>query len=159
MNIILHTIANSITALMFLILPFQVTAGDSATATDMKIQGSSASMGDTLVIVNKVVGVDANGKQHILYNEENGRVYRLDNIEQSIHDLNARGIESKGTFRSLRAVLSDTVYLFGENSNPYPVQRIRTSIPESLALSVENLHVTKDRVIAVYTTNCDNNSI
>ncbi len=158
MKIMMQFLTSSLTVLTMLFLSLQATADERAMPADGMTLASSG-LDDTLVIVNKIVGVDAKGNQHILYNEEDGRVYRLDNIEQAIHDMNAKGIGSKGTFWSLQAVLSDTVYLIGENSNPYPARRTETRIPENLPLAVENLRVTKDRVIAIYTTNCDNNSI
>ncbi|MES9972104.1 MAG: hypothetical protein ABW092_18885 [Candidatus Thiodiazotropha sp.] len=159
MKILMQLMTSSITALTLLFLPLQVTAEKGTAPVDGMSLASLGGLDDTLVIVNKIVGVDAKGNRHILYNEEDGRVYRLDNIEQAIHDMNAKGIDSKGSFWSLQAVLSDTVYLIGKNSNPYPAQRAETSIPANLPLAVENLRVTKDRVIAIYTTNCDNNSI
>ncbi|MEW8030462.1 MAG: hypothetical protein AB2792_15805 [Candidatus Thiodiazotropha sp.] len=159
MNTILRFFASSVMALSLLYLPLHVSADDAATSANGMTEVSSGSLDEALVIVDKIVGIDAEGNQHILYNEEDGRVYRLNNIEQAIHDMNAKGIDTKGTFWSLQAVLSDTVYLIGKNSNPYPAQRAETAIPESLPLAVENLRITKDRVIAIYTTNCDNNSI
>ncbi|MCU7866410.1 MAG: hypothetical protein KZQ92_20840 [Candidatus Thiodiazotropha sp. (ex Lucinoma borealis)] len=151
MKINMQFIRSSFLALILMTLPIFVAAGEKDAADD--------TLSDTLVVVEKIVGVDAEGNKHTLYSEEDGRVYRLGNIEQAIHDMNARGIEAKGTFWSLQAVLSDTVYLMGNNSNPQPTQRAETKIPESLSLSVDNLRVTKDRVIAVYSTNCDNTSI
>ncbi|PUB77503.1 MAG: hypothetical protein DBP03_03520 [gamma proteobacterium symbiont of Ctena orbiculata] len=150
-------IASSLVALTLAVLPFSAAAGEttgSSTAVTMP-----ASLDDTLVIVDKILGVDATGKQRILYDEEHGRVYRLQNIEQAIHDMSARGIVSKGSYRSLRAVLNETVYLIGKNETPYPARRADTPIPEIVPLAVENLRVTKDRVIAIYTTNCDNSAI
>ncbi|MCU7906069.1 MAG: hypothetical protein KZQ76_09530 [Candidatus Thiodiazotropha sp. (ex Epidulcina cf. delphinae)] len=116
----------------------------------------TGNLSDALVVVEKIVGVDAQGHPHTLYNETDGSVYRLGNIDQIVYDMNARGITSKGTFRSLQAVLSDTVYLMGENNIPKPARRAETRIPESLSLSVNNLRVTKDRVIATYTAHCGN---
>jgi hypothetical protein len=136
-------------ALVLMVLPLSATAD----------QPTSNHLNDTLVIVEKIMGIDELGNQYVLYNEEDGRVYRLRNIEQAIHDLSARGITSKGSFRSLEAVLSDTVYLMGENRTPYPAKRSATQIPETVKLSVEKLRVTKDRVIAIYTTNCSNSAI
>ncbi|MCU7941576.1 MAG: hypothetical protein KZQ87_02760 [Candidatus Thiodiazotropha sp. (ex Cardiolucina cf. quadrata)] len=159
MNTIVRFFASSVMALSLLYLPLTVSADDAATSINGMTEISSESLDETLVIVNKIVGVDAMGNEHILYNEEDGRVYRLGNIDQAIHDMNAKGVDTKGTFWSLQAVLSDTVYLMGKNNNPYPAQRVETAIPESLPLAVENLRITKDRVIAIYTTNCDNNSI
>ncbi|MCU7930325.1 MAG: hypothetical protein KZQ90_05955 [Candidatus Thiodiazotropha sp. (ex Codakia rugifera)] len=151
MKINMQFIRSSLLALTLLTLPIFVAAGEKDAANN--------TLSDALVVVEKIVGVDAEGNKHTLYSEEDGRIYRLGNIEQAIHDMNARGIEAKGTFWSLQAVLSDTVYLMGNNSNPHPTQRTETKIPESLSLSVDNLRVTKDRVIAVYSTNCDNPSI
>ncbi|MCU7877979.1 MAG: hypothetical protein KZQ84_14470 [Candidatus Thiodiazotropha sp. (ex Lucinoma borealis)] len=151
MKINMQFIRSSLLALTLMTLPIFVAAGEKDAANN--------TLSDALVVVEKIVGVDAEGNKHTLYSEEDGRVYRLGNIEQAIHDMNARGIEAKGTFWSLQAVLSDTVYLMGNNSNPQPTQRVETKIPESLSLSVDNLRVTKDRVIAVYSTNCDNTSI
>ncbi len=159
MKILLNYTICALSALGLALISLQAAAGNSMSPVDGMTMTSANGMEDTLVIVDKIIGVDAEGTQHTLYDEENGRVYRLHNIDQAIHDLNARGIESKGTFRSLRAVLNDTVYVFAESSNPSPVQRTKTSIPESLALSVERVRVTKDRVIAIYTTNCDSSSI
>ncbi|MBT3094056.1 MAG: hypothetical protein AB2669_13535 [Candidatus Thiodiazotropha endolucinida] len=159
MNTIERFFASSVMALSLLYLPLTVSADDAATSINGMTEISSESLDETLVIVNKIVGVDAEGNEHILYNEDDGRVYRLNNINQAIHDMNAKGVDTKGTFWSLQAVLSDTVYLMGKNNNPYPAQRVETAIPESLPLAVENLRITKDRVIAIYTTNCDNNSI
>ena len=122
-------------------------------------EAMSAYRSDTLVVVERIVGIDAQGNAHTLYHEEDGRIYRLDNIDQAVHDLNARGINAKGTFRSLRAVLGETVYVMGKNSLPHPEQRAEAGIPESLSLAVNNLRITKDRVIAIYTTNCENLSI
>ncbi|MCU7891283.1 MAG: hypothetical protein KZQ78_06600 [Candidatus Thiodiazotropha sp. (ex Ustalcina ferruginea)] len=152
MKIYMQFIRSSLLALTLITLPIFVSAGEKDAANDTLLS-------DALVVVERIVGVDAEGNKHTLYSEEDGRVYRLGNIEQAIHDMNARGIEAKGTFWSLQAVLSDTVYLMGNNSNPHPTQRTETKIPERLSLSVDNLRVTKDRVIAVYSTNCDNTSI
>ncbi len=159
MNSIVQFFASSVMALSLLYLPLSASADEMVRSTNGMAEVSSDSLNDALVIVDRIVGVDAKGNQHILYDEEDGRVYRLDNIEQAIHDMNAKGVDTKGTFWSLQAVLNDTVYLMGKNNNPYPTQRVETAIPESLPLAVENLRITKDRVIAIYTTNCDNNSI
>ncbi|MEW8626901.1 MAG: hypothetical protein AB2551_14185 [Candidatus Thiodiazotropha sp.] len=114
---------------------------------------------DTLVMVEKVIAIDANGQSHTLYQEEEGRIYRLDNVNQVVHDLNARGIKSKGSFHSLQAVLADRVFVMGKNSLPYPAERSEVGIPETYRLAVENLRVTKDRITAIYTTNCNDLSI
>ncbi|MEW8505886.1 MAG: hypothetical protein AB2598_04230 [Candidatus Thiodiazotropha sp.] len=156
MNLKRLLIATSLVALTLSILP--LSAADKMTDASVG-QTTYDSHADSLVIVDQILGIDSMGKQHVLYNEEDGRVYRLHNIEQAIHDLNARGITTKGSFRSLKAVLSDTVYLMGENSTPYPAKRSETSIPKFVTLSVEHLRVTKDRVIAIYSTNCDINAI
>ncbi|MES9940356.1 MAG: hypothetical protein ABW104_01525 [Candidatus Thiodiazotropha sp. 6PLUC2] len=114
---------------------------------------------DTLVVVEKVVGLDAQGNTHTLYQEEDGRVYRLEDINQVVHDLNARGIKSKGSFRALQAVLGDRVYVMGKNRQPHPTLRHESGIPQSLELDVDSVRVTKDRVTAIYSTNCQGVSI
>ncbi|MES9992024.1 MAG: hypothetical protein ABW098_08725 [Candidatus Thiodiazotropha sp.] len=144
-------------ALALLMVPLWATA-DKITGSFVG-QMPPVNLEDTLVIVDKIMGIDDQGNHHVLYNEANGRVYRLRNIEQAIHDLSARGIASKGSFRSLQAVLNDTVYLMGENRIPYPAQRSVTQIPQAVKLSVEKLRVTKDRIIAIYTTNCSHGAI
>ncbi|MCG7866236.1 MAG: hypothetical protein B6D70_06380 [gamma proteobacterium symbiont of Stewartia floridana] len=114
---------------------------------------------DTLVMVEKVIAYDADGEAHTLYQEEEGRIYRLDNVNQVVHDLNARGIKSKGSFHSLQAVLAERVFVMGKNNQPYPAERSEVGIPETYRLAVENLRVTKDRITAIYTTNCNDLSI
>ncbi|MES9832673.1 MAG: hypothetical protein ABW139_10580 [Candidatus Thiodiazotropha sp. DIVDIV] len=114
---------------------------------------------DTLVVVEKVIGIDVQGKKHTLYQEQDGKVYRLEDINQVVHDLNARGIKSKGSFRALQAVLGDRVYVMGKNNQPYPALRHETGIPESLGLAVDTVRVTKDLVTAIYSTNCQDFSI
>ncbi|MCG7960000.1 MAG: hypothetical protein JAY69_13155, partial [Candidatus Thiodiazotropha taylori] len=99
------------------------------------------------------------GHAHTLYQEEEGRIYRLDNVNQVVHDLNARGIKSKGSFHSLQAVLAERVFVMGKNNQPYPAERSEVGIPETYRLAVENLRVTKDRITAIYTTNCNDLSI
>ncbi len=109
---------------------------------------------NTLVVVEKITGSDDKGNSHTLYHNESGRRYRLDNIDQVVLDLNAHKIKLVGTFRSLQVVLGSTVYLTGIDDNLQPALRIATEIPERLPLAVDNLKITKDHVIAVYSISC-----
>lgn len=159
MKICMRFVRSSFLAVSLLTLPVVAISGEATDAKQEYGNKMTGNLSDALVVVERIVGVDAQGHSHTLYNEEDGRVYRLGNIDQAVHDMNARGIKSKGTFRSLQAVLSDTVYLMGENNIPRPAKRTETRIPESLSLSVNNLRITKDRVIAIYATNCENSPI
>ncbi|MCU7921018.1 MAG: hypothetical protein KZQ95_22065 [Candidatus Thiodiazotropha sp. (ex Epidulcina cf. delphinae)] len=155
MKIYIQFVRSSFLAVSLLFLPICVTASEAPDSKKAESL-SSGRLSDTLVIVEKIVGIDEQGNLHTLYNEEDGRVYRLDNIDQVVLDMNARGIKSKGTFRSLQVVLGKIVYLMGVNDNPQPVLRVATEIPERLPLAVDNLRITKDQIIAIYTTNCEN---
>jgi hypothetical protein len=114
---------------------------------------------DTLVVVEKVVATDVHGASHTLYQEEDGRVYQLGNLNQVVDDLNAHGIKSKGRFHSLKAVLGEQVFVMGKNSQPYPARRSEVGIPETHRLAVESLKVTKDRITAIYSVNCNDLSM
>lgn len=114
---------------------------------------------DSLVIVTQIIGVDEQGRSQTLYSGENGRIYRLDNIDQAVHDLNGKAIRGKGTYRQLQAVLSDTAYVMDRNNTPHPATLSDAGIERKIELSVDNVRVTKDRVIAIYTTNCQTASL
>ena len=109
---------------------------------------------DSLVVVTQIFGIDEQGESKLLYNGESGRIYRLDNIDQAIHDLNGKSIRQKGTYRHIYAVLSDTTFVMDSNQTPRPSTLADAGIEQKIDLSVDNIHVTKDRVTAIYTTNC-----
>lgn len=109
---------------------------------------------ETLVVVKQITGLDEAGNSRVLFEGGSGRVYRLDNIEQAVHDMNSRGIPDKGTYHGLKAVLDETVYLVDQNKVPRPAQIEATDIEQVIDLSVDNIKVTKDRITAVYTNNC-----
>lgn len=109
---------------------------------------------NSLVVVTQIVGIDEQGKSKLLYNGESGRIYRLDNIDQAVHDLNGKSIRQKGTYRHIYAVLSDTAFVMDRNQTPRPSTLADAGIEQKIDLSVDNIRVTKDRVIAIYTTNC-----
>ncbi|MEW8693145.1 MAG: hypothetical protein AB2535_19090 [Candidatus Thiodiazotropha endolucinida] len=114
---------------------------------------------ESLVVVTQIVGVDEQGRSQVLYNGESGRIYRLDNIDQAVHDLNGKAIREKGTYRQLYVVLDDTAYVMDRNHTPRPANLTEAGIERKIALSVDNIRVTKDRVIAIYTTNCQTASL
>lgn len=114
---------------------------------------------DSLVVVTQIIGIDEQGQTQVLYDGDSGRIYRLHNIDQAVHDLNGRAIRGKGTYRQLYAVLSDTAYVMDRNHTPRPTGLEEAGIEQKIALSVDNIRVTKDRVIAIYTTNCQTASL
>lgn len=111
-------------------------------------------LSNTLVVVEKIMGSDDQGNSHTIYHYENGRQYRLDDIEQVMLDLDAQKIKLEGTFRSVHVVLGSTVYLMGVSELPQPTLRIATVIPERLPLAVDNLKIANDHIIVVYSTDC-----
>ena len=103
---------------------------------------------------NQIVGIDEQGESKLLFNGESGRIYRLDNIDQAVHDLNGKSIRQKGTYRHIYAVLSDTTFVMDSNQTPRPSTLADAGIEQKIDLSVDNIRVTKDQVTAIYTTNC-----
>jgi len=116
-------------------------------------------LSNTFVVVEKIIGSDDQGNLYTIYHYEGGRRYRLDDMDQVVLDLNAHKIKLEGTFWSLQAILGNTVYLMGVSDDLQPTLRIATEIPERLPLAVDNLKITKDHVLAVYTTNCNKEPI
>ncbi|MCU7852347.1 MAG: hypothetical protein KZQ80_09045 [Candidatus Thiodiazotropha sp. (ex Monitilora ramsayi)] len=114
---------------------------------------------DSLVVVTKIIGIDEQGRSQVLYDGESGRIYRLDNIDQAVHDLNGKAIREKGTYRQLHAVLDDTVYVMDRNHAPHPARLEDAGVAQKIDLSVDNIRVTKDRVTAIYTSNCQTASL
>ncbi|MCU7812408.1 MAG: hypothetical protein KZQ77_14435 [Candidatus Thiodiazotropha sp. (ex Notomyrtea botanica)] len=114
---------------------------------------------DSLVVVKKIIGIDELGRSQVLYNGESGRIYRLDNIDQAVHDLNGKSIRGKGTYRQLQAVLDDTVYVMDQNRTPHPAKLEDAGVAQKVQLSVDNIRVTKDKVTAIYTSNCQTASL
>ncbi len=114
----------------------------------------NAAADDTLVVVKQIFGTDPSGREHVLYQEPSGRIYRLDNIEQAVRDLNSKGIGEQGRYHKLRAVLGDTVFVMDLSHSPRPVPLSDTNLHRSVEMDVTNLVVNKDRVIAVYSENC-----
>lgn len=156
----MHIVLLRLVFFMVLALSFPVLVN----ANDIKHQQEETCVladkpSDTLVVVEKIMGSDDKGNSRTIYHDESGRRYRLDNIEQVVLDLNAHKINLVGTFRSLQAVLGSTVYLTGINDNLQPTLRIATEIPDRLPLAVDNLKITKDHVIAVYSMNCKNRPV
>ncbi|MEJ2694732.1 MAG: hypothetical protein P8166_17325 [Candidatus Thiodiazotropha sp.] len=119
-------------------------------------EGSSSEQigGDTLVVVKRIIATDESGSDHVLYQEQSGRIYRLDGIEQAVRDLSSRGISEKGGYRHLRAVLDDTVYIMDANHAPKPARLGEMQMPQVVELNVDSLVVRKDNVIAIYKNNC-----
>lgn len=116
--------------------------------------GSSGVAGDTLIVVKRIIGTDEAGNDAVLYQEQSGRIYRLDGIEQAVRDLSGKGIGEKGGYHHLRVVLDDTVYLMDANHAPRPAKLAELQMPEVIELNVDSLMVKKDNVIAIYKSNC-----
>ncbi len=110
--------------------------------------------GDTLVVVKRIIATDASGNDHVLYQEQSGRIYRLDGIEQAVRDLSGKSIGEKGGYHHVRAVLDETVYVMDANRTPKPMQLHESRISEVVELNVDSLVVKKDNVIAIYKNNC-----
>lgn len=134
-------------------LAFLLTYGITSNAMGENAKMASG-VGDALVVVKQVVGTDSTGKDHVLYGEQSGRIYRLDNIEQAVFDLSSRGIREKGNYHSLRAVLDHTVFVMDGNQSPRPERIEKTGIQKVVELKVNSIMVSKDNVIAIYSHNC-----
>ncbi len=115
---------------------------------------SAGVAGDTLVVVKQIVATDISGRDHLLYQEQSGRIYRWDNIEQAVLDLSSKGIKEKGVYRNLRAVLDNTVYVMDGNQSPRPEQIRNNGMRRTVELQVDSLTVNKDNVIAIYNSGC-----
>lgn len=153
MNIYREFIRSSFLTVVLSSLPFLVSAVD---VTPPKGDQSSPSgkLSNALIVVEKIMGTDEEGNSQTLYHDEEGLIYRLDNIDQVVLNIDAHKTKLIGTFRSLHAVLGNTIYLKGVSVDPQPTLRIATEIPERLPLAVDALKITENHVIAIYPTNC-----
>ncbi|RDH88131.1 MAG: hypothetical protein DIZ78_01710 [endosymbiont of Escarpia spicata] len=98
-----------------------------------------------LVQVRKITGVDAQGRQQVLYENKAGKLVQLDLLASTVQRLDGRMI-SVGKYEDIQLELSNDVHLLGKNSvvlrTPFSDQKGTATIKAE-----GEIHVSPARVV------------